>query len=143
MKINNITCSESNNQIFIQIICMVLFIPTKIIGMHAATCDRVVLVYIHCCVVMTSILKSTCQQKPKVITSSPHFLKTFQECLVSSHYGSIPPSPSQVTTQYARFLKVCRYDQLRRNSCYNELGRNSIGLIVSSKLVVKLRPTLS
>ena len=29
----------------------------------------------------------------------------------------------------ARFLKVCRYDQLRRNSCYDKLGCNSLVLI--------------
>ena len=29
----------------------------------------------------------------------------------------------------ARFLKVCRYDQLRRNSCYDELGCNSLVVI--------------
>ena len=28
----------------IHTICMVLFMPTKTVGMHAATCDRVVLV---------------------------------------------------------------------------------------------------
>ena len=59
----------------------------------------------------------------------------------------------------ARFLKVCRYNQLRRNSCYDELGRNSnsfvvaafttnlvvivIGHIVSTMLVVMLPPSLS
>ena len=31
--------------------------------------------------------------------------------------------------QIARFLKVCRYDQLRRNSCYDELGCNSLVVI--------------
>ena len=31
--------------------------------------------------------------------------------------------------QEARFLKVCRYDQLRRNSCYDELGCNSLVVI--------------
>ena len=51
MKINNITCSEFywldiRYIIIIQIICMVLLIPTKLIGTHAATCDRVVLVYL-------------------------------------------------------------------------------------------------
>ena len=30
----------------IHTICMVLFMPTKTVGTHAATCDRVVLVYI-------------------------------------------------------------------------------------------------
>ena len=29
----------------IHTICMVLFIPTKTVGTHAATCDRVVLVF--------------------------------------------------------------------------------------------------
>ena len=29
----------------IHTICMVLFMPTKTVGTHAATCDRVVLVY--------------------------------------------------------------------------------------------------
>ena len=29
----------------------------------------------------------------------------------------------------ARFKKICRYDQLRRNSCYDELGRNSLVLL--------------
>ena len=59
----------------------------------------------------------------------------------------------------ARFLKVCRYDQLRHNNCYEELGRNSnsfvvaafttslvvivIGQIVSTMLVVMLPPSWS
>ena len=29
----------------------------------------------------------------------------------------------------ARFLKVCQYDQLRRNSCYDELGCNNLVVI--------------
>ena len=29
----------------------------------------------------------------------------------------------------ARLKKICRYDQLRRNSCYNELGCNSLVVI--------------
>ena len=40
--------------------------------------------------------------------------------------------------QEARFLKVCRYDQFRRNSCYDELGCNS--LVVT---VMLLRPAQS
>ena len=31
----------------IHTICMVLFMPTKTVGTHAATCDRVVLVYLY------------------------------------------------------------------------------------------------
>ena len=37
---------------------------------------------------------------------------------------------SQTTWQQdARFLKVCRYDQLRRNSCYDKLGCNNLVVI--------------
>ena len=39
------------------------------------------------------------------------------------------------TGPVARFLKVCRYDQFRRNSCYDKLGCNS--LVVT---VMLLRP---
>ena len=48
--------------------------------------------------------------------------------------------------EWARFLKVCRYDQLRRNSCYNELGCNShwtqfynrVSCNITTKLVVTI-----
>ena len=40
------------------------------------------------------------------------------------------PSLSQQSIIWvARFLKVCRYDQLCRNSCYDELGCNSLVVI--------------
>ena len=48
MELNKLTCPEFDNQItqyvIIKVICMVLFIPIRIISTHAATCDRVVLV---------------------------------------------------------------------------------------------------
>ena len=55
----------------------------------------------------------------------------------TSDYGSRETSDSkpsigglcQLLRREARFLKVCRYDKLRRNSCYDELGCNSLVLI--------------
>ena len=49
MDLNKLTCPEFDNQIIqyviIKVTCMVLFIPIRIISTHAATCDRVVLVF--------------------------------------------------------------------------------------------------
>ena len=66
MDLNKLTCPEFDNQIIqyviIKVTCMVLFIPIRIISTHAATCDRVVLVFIHpvYCIQVSSKLYQGC-----------------------------------------------------------------------------------
>ena len=47
----NLNCVKMEDYLLVPVtihtICMVLFIPTKTVGTHAATCDRVVLVFIQ------------------------------------------------------------------------------------------------
>ena len=46
----NLNCVKLKDFLLVPVtihtICMVLFMPTKTVGTHAATCDRVVLVFL-------------------------------------------------------------------------------------------------
>ena len=75
-------------------------------------------------------------QRWKGVCYCLYYWKAVLACVIITKSKYVCWSNVCDTLLEARFLKVCRYNQLRRNSCYDELGRNSMGLIVTTKLVI-------